>query len=394
MSDSKARGNELYHNLLKSPKFVVAPMVDGSELAWRILSRYYGAQLCYTPMIHSALFSEPKNVKYRLEQFDLESNEEGSPELDRPLLAQFCSNDPKTFLEASKIITGPAENPCLKVDGIDLNLGCPQGIARKGKYGAFLMDHLDLIENMISHMHQHSNVPITAKYRCFEDSKQTADYTRRLLRAGAQILTLHGRTRDQKGQFTGLADWSQIKSMAKIAHEHQIPMLGNGNILVAKDILNMISQTEVDGVMSAEGNLYNPAIFAPLNPHGLKLYRDNLPQKFKDALKRSLEHFPNCTKVASEYLTICRTLKTRTATSAIKGHLYKLFRTVFDTGRYNDIREKLACISWTSTKSTTSTFAFTSSFKGTNKETYLDILTRFQEVVDAVRARLQVRSSS
>lgn len=145
---SKAKGHELYHTILKSPKFIVAPMVDASELAWRILSRYYGAQLCYTPMIHSALFADPKNAKYRLEQFDLESNEEGSPDLDRPLIAQFCSNDPQTFLEASKLISGTAESPSNKVDAIDLNLGCPQGIARKGKYGAFLMDHLDLIEKM------------------------------------------------------------------------------------------------------------------------------------------------------------------------------------------------------------------------------------------------------
>lgn len=146
----KPQGYEFYDSNLNHPQFVVAPMVDGSELAWRILSRYYGAQLCYTPMIHSALFSEPKNLKYRQEQFDLESNEEGSLNLDRPLIAQFCSNDPQTFLKATRFITGDDQNPTHRVDAIDLNLGCPQGIAKKGKYGAFLMDHLDLINQISS----------------------------------------------------------------------------------------------------------------------------------------------------------------------------------------------------------------------------------------------------
>lgn len=151
---TKPNGHELYHNILKSPKFIVAPMVEGSELAWRILSRYYGAQLCYTPMIHSTLFSDPKNLKYRSEQFDLKSNEEGSHDLDRPLIAQFCSNDPQTFLNASNLLV---DDDLDKVDAIDLNLGCPQGIARKGKYGAFLMDHLDLIEKM-GQSHSYSSI--------------------------------------------------------------------------------------------------------------------------------------------------------------------------------------------------------------------------------------------
>ncbi|CAH7673872.1 hypothetical protein BY996DRAFT_4580561 [Phakopsora pachyrhizi] len=148
----KRDGFDFYRSILKSPRFVVAPMVDGSELAWRILSRYYGAELCYTPMIHSALFSEPRNVKYRTEQFDLESEEEGSIGLDRPLIAQFCANDPDTLLRASDLLIyrGEVREDQFfdRIDGIDLNLGCPQGIAKKGKYGAFLMEHLDLISKI------------------------------------------------------------------------------------------------------------------------------------------------------------------------------------------------------------------------------------------------------
>ncbi len=228
--------------------------------------------LAYTPMLHSRLFTE--TAKFRdhhfqptrsglasrpdmdppTSRFESDLYLDGNPTVDRPLIVQFCANSPTDLLQAARHV----QPFC---DAVDLNLGCPQGIARKGHYGAFLQEDWDLIYNLINTLHKELNIPVTAKMRILETKERTLEYAKLILDAGASIITVHGRQRDQKGHKTGLADWSVLRYLRDNLPPDTV-LFANGNILRYADIARCLEETGADGVMSAEGNLYDPTIFA------------------------------------------------------------------------------------------------------------------------------------
>ncbi|KAI0311881.1 hypothetical protein OF83DRAFT_1087394 [Amylostereum chailletii] len=334
----KLQGYEFYRQVLGSPKHVVAPMVDQSELAWRTLSRRYGAQLVYTPMI---------NAKF---------GEEGGP-ADRPLIVQFCANDPDKLLAAAKAL----EPHC---DAVDINLGCPQDIAKRGHYGAFLQDDWDLIYNLIHTLHENLSVPVTAKFRVFPTVEKTVAYAQMLERAGAQILACHGRLREQRGQNAGLADWDKIRAVKQAV---SVPVFANGNILFHSDIARCLEATGADAVMSAEGQLYNAALFAPAAPlpplSSSSSSSSSSPSSSSSSASTTASPstpptpsnlltapydtglHPRLAALAHEYLTIVSSQKTPTSPSAIKGHLFKTLLPALAV--HTDLRARLGRVSGT-----------------------------------------------
>lgn len=307
---TKPSGRQLYHQL-GSPKTIVAPMVDQSELGWRILSRRHGADLCYTPMYHARLFATSES--YRNDMF---CDADGDPKFDRPLVVQFCANKPDELLAAAKLV----EDRC---DAVDLNLGCPQGIAKRGHYGSFLMEDWDLIWNLINKLHKELKIPVTAKIRVYEDKEKTLAYAKHVLSAGAQFLTVHGRTREMKGQKTGIADWEIIKYLRENLPEETV-MFSNGNILYPDDVEKCLDYIGVDAVMSAEGNLYNPCIFNRQRHHRID------------------DQYPRIDKLLREYFEIVKSTPGNASVTAMKSHFFKIMHSFLPL--HTDIRNKLGKI--------------------------------------------------
>ncbi|XVF61231.1 hypothetical protein PTKIN_Ptkin08bG0113400 [Pterospermum kingtungense] len=208
-------------------------MVDNSELPFRMLCRKYGATAAYTPMLHSRIFTD--NEKYRNQEFT-------TCKEDRPLFVQFCANDPDVLLEAARRV----EPYC---DYVDINLGCPQRIAKRGYYGAFLMDNLPLVKSLVEKLASNLNVLVSCKIRVFPNLQDTLKYAKMLEDAGCSLLAVHGRTRDKKDGKKCRADWNAIKA---VKNALRIPVLANGNIRHMDDVHNCLEETGADGVLSAE----------------------------------------------------------------------------------------------------------------------------------------------
>eukprot|EP01016_Furgasonia_blochmanni_P056484 TRINITY_DN9641_c0_g1_i4.p1 TRINITY_DN9641_c0_g1~~TRINITY_DN9641_c0_g1_i4.p1 ORF type:complete len:223 (-),score=29.90 TRINITY_DN9641_c0_g1_i4:20-688(-) len=128
---------------------------------------------------------------------------------------------------------------------------------------------------------------------------------------GASILTVHGRTKEQKKDQTGPCNWDIIK---KIKQTLKIPVFANGGIYTYEDVVRCLEYTGCDGVMSSEALLENPALFC-----GRKVDLDDL---------------------ALEYLEIARGLNTDV--KIVRAHLFKILYTGLQ--KNEDLRDLLALV--------------------------------------------------
>lgn len=152
------------------------------------------------------------------------------------------------------------------IDGFDLNCGCPQTIAKRGEYGAYLLekDKGDAVVNVVKELVAELGhlIPISVKVRLLpsgvEDSLKL--YRRLVDDAGVAMLTVHGRNRMQKGLRTGKADWDAIKKVVD-TFGHKIPIIANGSIGNFDDVRECLAHTGADGIMSSEAVLEYPSVF-------------------------------------------------------------------------------------------------------------------------------------
>ena len=283
-----------------SPRFIVAPMVNQSELAYRQLCRQYGAQLTYTPMLHSTMFASMP--KYRTEHYS-------SHPTDRPLFVQFCGDNPHILLAAARLL------PAGTYDAVDLNLGCPQGIARRGHYGAFLLRESELLQSIVATLHDQLTVPVTCKIRLLETVDDTVALARMLQDAGCAVLCVHGRRKEEIKDKCLAADWDMIRAVKQALH---IPVIANGGIASHADVLRCLEHTGCDGVMSSEAILEHPTLFSPSHPP--------LPTPL------------TALAATRAYLDVCK--QYQPPPSVIKPHLFKLLYRVLCV--HTDVRDWMA----------------------------------------------------
>ncbi len=174
---------------------------------------------------------------------------------ERPIVQQLFGNDPDTMAEAARIIE--AEH---RPEGFDVNMGCPVYKIVNNFNGAALMKEPKRATEIIKKMKSAITVPLSIKIRTgWSDPNECLEFARVIEAAGADLITIHGRTKTQG--YSGASDWNRIAQVKQVV---SIPVLANGDIHTAPLTLQALSQTGCDGVLIARGALGNPWIFAQM----------------------------------------------------------------------------------------------------------------------------------
>lgn len=231
---------------LKINGALLAPMAGFTDSAFRLLCRRHGAGLVVSEMVSAkALCFKDKKTAELLKSCDEE----------RPLAIQLFGSEPENMAEAAKLLL--PYNP----DIIDINMGCPvPKIAGNGCGSALLKNHA-LAGQIVSAVKAAVDVPVSVKMRIGWDRESicASEFAQILEKSGADLITVHGRTRDQYYQPP-----TDLDSIAAVKAAVKIPVVANGDIASYEDAQKMRERTGCDLVMIGRAALGNPFIFDEL----------------------------------------------------------------------------------------------------------------------------------
>ena len=194
------------------------------------------------------LFTEMLNAK----SLELGHGEEKVNELSEesgPIGVQLFDHRPSSMIDAA--IKAESSGAFL----VDINMGCPvRKIAKKGGGSALLKDP-ELAQTIVKKVSKAISIPLTVKIRLgwCETTSDPISFALGLQEAGAQLITVHGRTRKQG--FSGSSNWEAI---AKIKKSLDIPVIANGDIKNTKDAIKCLEITNADGVMIGRASMGAP----------------------------------------------------------------------------------------------------------------------------------------
>ena len=141
---------------------------------------------------------------------------------------------------------------------IDINMGCPVPKIFKNGEGSALLENIPLAQQLVAACKE-SGKAVSVKFRTGVNADKivTVDFAKAMEDAGADMITIHGRTRDK--MYSGEVDYAQIAAAKRAV---KIPVIANGGIFSPADADKLIDETGADGVMIARGAMYNPWLFA------------------------------------------------------------------------------------------------------------------------------------
>ena len=251
---------------------VLGPMAGVTDWAFRTVCAKLGANITVTEMVSSrALVYKDKKSAALLKKTPVGL-----------CGAQIFGNDPDIMAQGAVL--------ALEISGcdfLDINMGCPMPKIANSGDGCGLMRTPELAESIVRAVKREVDVPVTIKCRLGWDkgSINVLDFTKRLEQAGADMVTVHGRTRSML--YSGAADWDMIR---KVKDQLTVPVIANGDIVSAESAQRCQKWTGADGLMIGRATFGDPWIFLQVSA---AMAGEKIPERpcLADRVDVALEQF-------------------------------------------------------------------------------------------------------
>lgn len=251
----------------------LAPQAGVSESPFRRLCREYGADVVVSEFVSADGLVRGNERTHHYLRFDEE---------ERPIGVQIFGADPAMMADAAALVEEVHEP-----DFIDINFGCPVKKVVKRNGGSGCLRDLSLVRDIIRAVVDSTGIPVTVKTRSGFDqpSRDPLNIGLRMQEAGAEMVTLHPRTRTD--MYGGHARWEEIRALVEAL---EIPVVGNGDIRTGEDARRMWNETGCQGIMMARGTHGAPWLFqqarAALNRDPIPPDPD-IPERFRVCLRHA-----------------------------------------------------------------------------------------------------------
>ena len=224
----------------KRPIIALSPMADMTDSPFCRIAKQFGWPVVFREMVSAEALVRESAKTLHMAAFHEE---------ERPLIQQIFGKDPETMARAAEIV-----EKNFHPDGIDINMGCPVYKIVSDFNGASLMKDPDRACAIVREMKKAVEAPISVKIRLgWADKTECLDFSKRLEEAGAELITIHGRTRAQG--YSGVADWEMV---GRAKQGVSIPVLVNGDIHTPEKVAEALAVSGCDGALIARGALGAP----------------------------------------------------------------------------------------------------------------------------------------